>query len=147
MSSSAIRFMVRLIQDFLKKLHGLASSLRWSPPRWTIGGNHACLFARTTNAASAPFSDPWSRVKSVAERGMYALHRNSRILNTRWIDELHQPVFIGPSGTATTFEWFSANTKSGVHTVCKSGGQPECRDHYVHDSFRESCMPSLDESL
>ena len=61
---------------------------------------------------------------SVAERGMYSLHRNSRILNTRWIDELRQPVFIGPSGTATTFEWFSANTTSGVHTVCKSGGQP-----------------------
>src|SRR5437868_6710617 len=33
-----------------------------------------------------------------------------RILDARWIDELHQPVFVGSSGAATTFGWFLGST-------------------------------------
>jgi len=48
----------------------------------------------------------------------------SRILDDRWIDELHKPVYVGPSGVATTLGWFSAQLKSGVRVVFKTGGQP-----------------------
>ena len=48
----------------------------------------------------------------------------SPILDTRWIDELHKPVFVGHSGTATTFGWFSGRTRTGTQVVFKSGGQP-----------------------
>jgi CubicO group peptidase (beta-lactamase class C family) len=47
-----------------------------------------------------------------------------RILEEKWIDELHKPVFVGPSGVATTFGWFTGSLKSGVTYVFKGGGQP-----------------------
>jgi hypothetical protein len=46
-----------------------------------------------------------------------------RILDDRWIDELHRPVFIGPSGVATTFGWFTGRLKSGLRFLFKNGGQ------------------------
>lgn len=48
----------------------------------------------------------------------------TQILNPRWLDELHRPVFTGPSGVATTFGWFSAHLKSGLRLIFKTGGQP-----------------------
>jgi CubicO group peptidase (beta-lactamase class C family) len=52
-------------------------------------------------------------------------HRGRRrILDDRWIDELHKPVFVGPSGVATTFGWFIGNLKSGHQIIFKIGGQP-----------------------
>src|SRR5262249_33611791 len=52
------------------------------------------------------------------------LGHGSPILGSRWIDELHRPVFVGHSGTATTFGWFSGQTKTGTKVVFKNGGQP-----------------------
>jgi CubicO group peptidase (beta-lactamase class C family) len=46
------------------------------------------------------------------------------ILDQRWIDELHKPVYVGPSGVATTFGWFTGTLKSGLRYVFKGGGQP-----------------------
>ena len=46
------------------------------------------------------------------------------ILEQRWIDELHKPVYVGPSGVATTFGWFTGTLKSGLRYVFKGGGQP-----------------------
>jgi CubicO group peptidase (beta-lactamase class C family) len=47
-----------------------------------------------------------------------------RILEQRWIDELHKPVFVGARGVATTFGWFTGTLKSGLPYVFKGGGQP-----------------------
>jgi CubicO group peptidase (beta-lactamase class C family) len=46
-----------------------------------------------------------------------------RILDDRWIDELHKPVFVGPSGIATTFGWFTGHLESGLPFLSKIGGQ------------------------
>jgi CubicO group peptidase (beta-lactamase class C family) len=46
------------------------------------------------------------------------------ILSEQNIDELHRPVFTGPSGVATTFGWFKSQTTSGVPFFFKSGGDP-----------------------
>jgi hypothetical protein len=46
------------------------------------------------------------------------------ILSEQHIDELHRPVFTGPSGVATTFGWFRSQTASGVPFFFKSGGDP-----------------------
>jgi CubicO group peptidase (beta-lactamase class C family) len=52
-------------------------------------------------------------------------HRDlAQILSARWIEELHKPVFVGPSGVATTFGWFTGNLKSGDQVIFKGGGQP-----------------------
>jgi CubicO group peptidase (beta-lactamase class C family) len=48
----------------------------------------------------------------------------TRILGARWIEELYKPVFVGPSGVATTFGWFTGNLKSGDQVIFKGGGQP-----------------------
>jgi CubicO group peptidase (beta-lactamase class C family) len=48
----------------------------------------------------------------------------ARILDDRWIEELHKPVFVGPSGVATTFGWFTTHLKSGEQVIFKGGGQP-----------------------
>jgi len=47
----------------------------------------------------------------------------AQILDNRWIDELHRSVFVGPSGVATTFGWFTGNLKSGDQIIFKGGGQ------------------------
>jgi CubicO group peptidase (beta-lactamase class C family) len=47
-----------------------------------------------------------------------------QILSEQNIDELHRPVFTGPSGVATTFGWFKGQTTSGVPFFFKSGGDP-----------------------
>jgi CubicO group peptidase (beta-lactamase class C family) len=47
-----------------------------------------------------------------------------RILEPRWIDELHKPVYAGPLGVATTFGWFTGKLESGLPYVFKNGGQP-----------------------
>jgi len=46
------------------------------------------------------------------------------ILSEQNLDELHRPVFTGPSGVATTFGWFKGQTTSGVPYFFKSGGDP-----------------------
>ena len=49
--------------------------------------------------------------------------QRAQILDERWIEELHKPVFVGRSGVATTFGWFLAHLKSGVPVILKNGGQ------------------------
>jgi CubicO group peptidase (beta-lactamase class C family) len=46
------------------------------------------------------------------------------ILTDRSLDDLHQPVFTGPSGVATTFGWFKSQTPSGTPFFFKTGGDP-----------------------
>lgn len=48
----------------------------------------------------------------------------AQILNDHWVDELHKPVFRGPSGVATTFGWFTTHLNSGAPVIFKIGGQP-----------------------
>lgn len=52
------------------------------------------------------------------------LSGQATILNRNWIDEIHKPVFTGPSGVASTFGWFSGSLRPGLRTVFKTGGQP-----------------------
>ncbi|ADW71426.1 beta-lactamase (plasmid) [Granulicella tundricola MP5ACTX9] len=46
------------------------------------------------------------------------------ILSKIDIDELHRPVFVGQSGVASTFGWFTSHTASGVPFFFKIGGDP-----------------------
>ena len=48
----------------------------------------------------------------------------ARILDDRLLDEIHKPVFRGANRAATTFGWFSGETKSGLPVIFKEGGQP-----------------------
>lgn len=68
----------------------------------------------------------YASAHDVARFAMFNMkHRDrARILDDRWIEELHRPVFVGPSGVATAFGWFIGDLKSGHQIIFKIGGQP-----------------------
>ena len=90
-----------------------------------------------------------SLTKPIVAAAAMVLVENGRIdlddVITQWLPEFRPKTPNGVEAVITVRNLLTHT--AGFTYVCKSGGQPECRDHYVHDSFRESCMPSLDESL
>jgi CubicO group peptidase (beta-lactamase class C family) len=68
----------------------------------------------------------YASAHDLARFAMFNMQHRGRaqILGTRWIKELHKPVFVGPSGVATTFGWFTTHLKSGEEVIFKGGGQP-----------------------
>jgi CubicO group peptidase (beta-lactamase class C family) len=101
-----------------------AARLKTSAVGYADSGNPIPYYTTST----PPSGELYASAHDVARFAMFNLKNElgtqSQILNSRWIDELHRAVFVGPSGTATTFGWFTGHTKSGVRTVFKSGGQP-----------------------
>jgi CubicO group peptidase (beta-lactamase class C family) len=67
----------------------------------------------------------YASAHDLAQFAMFNMKNGGRaqILDDRWIDELHKPVFSGPSGVATTFGWFTGHLESGVPVIFKTGGQ------------------------
>ena len=78
--------------------------------------------------ATPPSGELYASAHDLARFAMFNLKNHLRdqapILSDHLIDELHKPVFSGPSGAATTFGWFSGKTKSGLRVIFKDGGQP-----------------------
>ena len=68
----------------------------------------------------------YASAHDLAQFAMFNMKRRdrARILNDHWIEELHKKVFVGPSGVATTFGWFTTHLKSGEQVIFKGGGQP-----------------------
>jgi CubicO group peptidase (beta-lactamase class C family) len=65
----------------------------------------------------------------------------SNILGNRWLAEIHEPVLAGPAGSATSFGWFRARTKTGLNVVYKDGGQPGVSTTiYLVPSHDLSCL-------
>src|SRR5205823_8871567 len=98
--------------------------LKTSAVRYDDSGNPIPYYTTFT----PPSGELYASAHDLARFAMFNLKndlgRQSRILDTRWIDELHGPVFEGASGMATTFGWFLGRTKTGMQVVFKSGGQP-----------------------
>ena len=78
--------------------------------------------------ATPPSGELYASAHDLARFGMFNLKNHLRdqapILSDHLLDQLHQPVFPAPSGAATTFGWFSGETKSGFRVIFKDGGQP-----------------------
>ena len=101
-----------------------AERLKISAARYDDSGNAIPYYTTST----PPSGELYASAHDLALFAMFNLknHRRLRspLLDSRWINELHKPVFVGPSGTATTFGWFLGQTKTGTQVVFKSGGQP-----------------------
>ena len=89
--------------------------------RYDASGNPIPYYTTSTPASG----ELYASAHDLARFAMFNMKNPDRaqILDHRWIDELHKPVFRGPSGVATTFGWFIGHLDSGVPVIFKSGGQ------------------------
>jgi len=78
--------------------------------------------------ATPPSGELYVSAHDLARFALFNLNTSLRdeapIISNRLLDELHRPVFRGPSSAATTFGWFTGKTKSGLPVIFKDGGQP-----------------------
>ena len=90
--------------------------------RYDASGNPIPHYTTATPASG----ELYASAHDVALFAMFNMTRPdwARILGDRWIEELHKPVFIGTSGLASTFGWFTGHLKSGELVLFKVGGQP-----------------------
>ena len=100
------------------------SRLRTSAARYDPLGNPIPYYTTSTPASGELYASSHDLARFAMFNMKIHWKDQSRILDNRWIDELHKPVYVGPSGVATTFGWFSGQLKSGVPVVFKNGGQP-----------------------
>ena len=98
--------------------------LRTGAARYDPSGNPIPYYTTSTPASG----ELYVSAHDLAHFAMFNMKSHvqgqASILDDRWIDELHKPVFVGPSGVATTFGWFTGRLKSGVPVIFKNGGQP-----------------------
>ncbi len=90
--------------------------------RYDSSGDPLPYYTTSTPASG----ELYASAHDLAQFAMFNMKNPDRrqILDGRWIDELHKPVFTGPSGVATTFGWFTGHLDSGVLVIFKTGGQP-----------------------
>jgi CubicO group peptidase (beta-lactamase class C family) len=90
--------------------------------RYDSSGNPIPDYKTATPASG----ELYASAHDLAQFAMFNMkcHDRARFLEDHWIEELHKPVFVGPSGVATTFGLFSGHLKSGRQIVFKIGGQP-----------------------
>lgn len=90
--------------------------------RYDASGNAVPDYTTATPASG----ELYASAHDLAQFAMFNMKQGDReqILDDRWIDELHKPVFVGPSGVATTFGWFTQHLTSGERVIFKGGGQP-----------------------
>lgn len=90
--------------------------------RYDSSGNPIPYYTTATPASG----ELYASAHDLARFAMFNMNNGdrARILDDRWIEELHKPVFVGPSGIATTFGWFIGHLKSGKEVIFKDGGQP-----------------------
>lgn len=96
--------------------------LSTSAARYDSSGNPIPYYTTSTPASG----ELYASAHDLAQFAIFNMKNRDRaqILDARWIDELHKPVFVGPSGVATTFGWFTGNLKSGDQVIFKGGSQP-----------------------
>jgi hypothetical protein len=104
-------------------------------------GNRIPYYVTSTPASG----ELYTSARDLARFAMFHLKNHgtvqSRILDDQQIDELHKPVFSGPSSAATTFGWFSAHRKSGRPVLFKAGGQPGVANlMYIVPSENLACL-------
>ena len=85
---------------------------------------HAIPYYTTSTPASGEL---YASAHDLARFAMFTMKNRlddgKPIFEDHWIDELLRPVFVGPSGVATTFGWFTGRLQSGMPFVTKGGGQ------------------------
>jgi hypothetical protein len=92
--------------------------------RYDPAGNPIPYYTTSTPASGELYASAHDLARFAMFNMKNHVQGQAPILDDRWIDELHKPVFVGPSGVATTFGWFTTQLRSGVPIISKIGGQP-----------------------
>ncbi len=92
--------------------------------RYDPSGNPIPYYTTSTPASGELYASAHDLARFAMFNMKNHVQAQAPILDDRRIDELHKPVFVGPSGVATTFGWFTGHLKPGVPVIFKSGGQP-----------------------
>jgi CubicO group peptidase (beta-lactamase class C family) len=121
--------------------------LRTSAARYDGSGNPIPYYTTST----PPSGELYASAHDLALFAIFNLKNDLGLrlplLDSRWIDELHKPVFVGHSGAATTFGWFSGHTKTGTEVVFKAGGQPGVATMlYMVPSANLACLALTNQS-
>lgn len=78
--------------------------------------------------STPPSGELYASARDLARFASFHLGRplpgTQRVLDDRWLRELHAPVFTGPRGIDTTFGWFRGRLATGEPYFFKNGGQP-----------------------
>lgn len=121
--------------------------LKTSASRYDYSGSPIPFYT----TATPPSGELYASAHDLARFAMFNLRNElgprAPILDSRWIDELHRPVFRGPSGTSTTFGWFLGQTRTGTQVVFKSGGQAGVATMlYIIPSENLACLALMNRS-
>ncbi len=92
--------------------------------RYDPSGNQIPYYTTSTPASGELYASAHDLARFAMFNMKNRVPGQQRILDDRWIDELHKPVFMGPTGVATTFGWSTGRLQSGLPIVSKNGGQP-----------------------
>jgi hypothetical protein len=88
---------------------------------------HGRLIQHCTTSTPAS-GELYASAHDLARFALFNMRKGAKgkgaILSKQNLEELHRPVFTGPSGVATTFGWFRSRTTSDVPFFFKSGGDP-----------------------
>ena len=114
-------------------------------PTRAIGYDEAAKPIPYYTTSTPPSGELYVSAHDLAQFAMWNMKSHVRgqkdIFEERWIDELHKPIFVGPSGVATTFGWFTGTIKSGLPYVFKVGGQPGVATRlYMVPGKRPACL-------
>ena len=111
--------------------------------RYDSSGNLIPDYTTATPASG----ELYASAHDLARFAMFNMKRRdrARILDDHWIEELHKPVFVGPSGVATTFGWFTTHLKSGKQVDLQRRRPAGCCDCSLYDPVAKLCMPGFDQ--
>lgn len=99
------------------------AQLQTAAVRYDPMGHPIPYYTTSTPASGELYSSAHDLVRFAMFNMKNRVGNQKPILDDRWIDELHKPVFTGPSGIATTFGWFTGRPESGLPFLYKNGGQ------------------------
>ena len=90
--------------------------------RYDASGKKIPFYLTTTPPSGELYASAHDLARFAIWNMKLRLNEGSHLMSDHWIDELHKPVFVGPTGAASTLGWALDRLKSGVTILHKGGG-------------------------
>ena len=90
--------------------------------RYDKSGKQIPFYLTTTPPSGELFASAHDVARFAIWNMKLRLSDGAHLMNDHWIDELHKPVFVGPTGATTTFGWALDHLSSGETVIHKGGG-------------------------